>query len=118
MIQVRIHDGTLSVHFPPWTRPFVRAGQVDVPLAAIADVHHLDQPLAAAKGLRSGLVVSGYTKVGTWTSFSGVKRLVAARRGVPGVRIVLKHRVAGVDELILGVQDAKEIQRRLTQVQQ
>ncbi|WP_030913825.1 hypothetical protein [Streptosporangium amethystogenes] len=117
MIQVRIHDGTLSVHFPSWTRLFVKAGRVDVPLEAIADVHHLDQPLTAAKGLRSGLVVSGYIKVGTWTSFGGVKRLVAAQRGVPGVRIVLRHRVAGVDELILGVQDAQEIRRRLTRVQ-
>ncbi|MEU3165193.1 hypothetical protein [Streptosporangium sp. NPDC006930] len=116
MIQIRIHEGTLSVRFASWARPFVRTDQVDVPLEAIADVHHLDRPLGAAKGLRSGLVVSGYVKVGTWTSFGGVKRLVAARRGVPGVRVVLKHRVAGVDELILGAQDAQEIRRRLTRV--
>ncbi|MFC7585273.1 hypothetical protein ACFQYP_17250 [Nonomuraea antimicrobica] len=50
MIQVQVHDTTLSVRFPSWTRLFVKAGQVSVPLAAIADVHHLDRPLAAAKG--------------------------------------------------------------------
>ncbi|GAA3713607.1 hypothetical protein GCM10022224_093940 [Nonomuraea antimicrobica] len=116
MIQVQVHDTTLSVRFPSWTRLFVKAGQVSVPLAAIADVHHLDRPLAAAKGLRSGLVVSGHTKLGTWTSFSGVKQLVGAHRGVPGLRIVLKYRVAGFDELILSVQDAEEILRQLTAV--
>jgi hypothetical protein len=118
MIQIQVHDTALDVRFPSWTRPFVKGGQVTVPLAAIAEVHHLDRPLAAAKGLRAGLVVSGYVKIGTWTSFSGVKQLVGAHRGVPGLRIVLKQRVAGFDELILSVEDAEEIRRQLTAVYQ
>ncbi|WP_405148548.1 hypothetical protein OG589_11450 [Sphaerisporangium sp. NBC_01403] len=116
MIEVGIHEGTLTVFFAPWTRPFTRTDAVRVPLEAIAEAHHLDRPLTAATGVHSGLLVSGFAKVGTWTSLKGVRRLVAARRGVPGLRIVLKGRVAGYDELILSVRDAGEIRRHLAAV--
>ncbi|MBE1557599.1 hypothetical protein [Nonomuraea africana] len=104
------------MRFAPWARPFTRAGTVSVPLAAIAEVHHLDQPLAAATGMHFGMLVCGVTKVGIWTSLTGVKRLVAAHRQVAGLRIVLKGRVSGYDELILSVPDAQQLQGRLTAV--
>jgi hypothetical protein len=101
-MRAEINHDTLTLHFTRWERLFTRTGRVDVPLAAIAEVRPLDRPLAAATGLRSGLVVSGVLKVGAWTSLAGVRRLVAARKGVAGVRIVLKQRSAeGYDELIL-----------------
>ncbi len=113
MIQVEIREETLTVFFASWARLFTRTGAVSVPVAAIREVHHLDRPLAAATGLHSGLLVSGFAKVGTWTSMTGVKRLVAARRGVPGLRIILNGRRSGYDELVLSVESAEEIGRRL-----
>ncbi|MFG3437304.1 hypothetical protein ACGF0J_08675 [Nonomuraea sp. NPDC047897] len=116
MLQVEIHQETLTIRFAPWTRLFTRTGAVSVPLAQIAEVHLLDRPLAAATGTHYGLLVSGVSKVGTWTSLTGVKRLVAARREVTGLRIILKSRVSGYDELILSVPDAEQLQRRLIAV--
>ncbi|GAA3159768.1 MULTISPECIES: hypothetical protein [Nonomuraea] len=116
MLQVEIHRETLTISFAPWTRLFTRTGAVSVPLAEIAEVHLLDRPLAAATGTHHGLLVSGVIKVGTWTSLTGVKRLVAARREVTGLRIALKNRAPGYDELILSVPDAEQLQRRLIAV--
>ncbi|MEU8249766.1 hypothetical protein [Nonomuraea sp. NPDC048916] len=116
MMQVEIHQETLTVRFLPWARLFTRTGAVSVPLAEIAEVHLLDRPLAAATGTHYGLLVSGVIKVGTWTSLTGVKRLVAARREAAGLRIVLKGRASGHDELILSVPDAERLQRRLMTV--
>ncbi|KAB8188989.1 hypothetical protein FH608_041650 [Nonomuraea phyllanthi] len=116
MMRIEIHQETLTVRFPSWTRLFTRAGAVTVPLAMISEVHLLDRPLAAATGTHYGLLVSGVVKIGTWTSLTGVRRLVAARREVSGLRIVLKDRVSNHDELILSVPDAERLQRRLIAV--
>ncbi|TDD53232.1 hypothetical protein E1286_07340 [Nonomuraea terrae] len=113
MLQIEIHREMLTVHFAPWTRLFTRTGSVSVPLTQIAEVDLLDRPLGAATGVRYGLLVSGVIKIGTWTSLSGVKRLVAARRQVSGLRIVLKSRASHHDELILSVPDAAHLHRRL-----
>ncbi|MEV0381650.1 hypothetical protein [Nonomuraea sp. NPDC050643] len=116
MMQVEVRHETLTVRFASWTRMFTRTGAVSVPLAEIAEVLPLDRPLAAARGAHHGLLVSGVVKVGTWTSPTGVKRLVAARREVGGLRIVLKSRASGYDELILSVPGAEELRRRLIAV--
>ena len=111
MIQVTIRQGTLTVHFAPWARLFSMTAAVSVPVDGIREVHHLDRPLAAATGRRAGLLVSGVMKVGVWTSFGGVRRLVAARGGEPGLRIVMRDSRSGYDELILSVRDAEGIRR-------
>jgi hypothetical protein len=116
MIQVRIRQGTLTVRFASWARLFSRVSTISVPVDGIQEVHHLDRPLAAATGWRSGLLVTGVMKVGVWTSFGGVRRLVAARGGEPGLRIVMKDRRTGYDELILSVRDAEGIRRALAAV--
>jgi hypothetical protein len=109
MIHVTIREGALTVHIAPWARLFTRTDAVRVPLAAIREALPLERPLAAATGMHYGMRASGFAKVGTYKSFDGVRRLVAARRGVPGLRIVLRERVAGYDELILSLDDAEEI---------
>jgi len=116
MIQVTIRQGTLKVHFASWARLFSGASTVSVPVDGIREARHLDRPLAAATGRRAGLVVSGVMKVGVWTSFGGVRRLVAARHGEPGLRIVMKDRRSGYDELVLSVRDAEGIRRALAAV--
>jgi hypothetical protein len=88
MIQVRIRQGTLMVRFASWARLFSRVSAVSVPADGIQEVHHLDRPLAAATGWRSGLLVSG----------------------------VMKDRRTGYDELILSVRDAEGIRRALAAV--
>ncbi|MEU4330995.1 hypothetical protein [Nonomuraea dietziae] len=101
MIKIEIRDQALTVLFAPWARLFTRRSSMTVPLASIREIEHLDHPLRAATGLHAGMRMSGVAKVGAWISLRGVKRLVAARRGEPGVRIVLADRSSGYDELIL-----------------
>ncbi|MDF5755500.1 hypothetical protein [Spongiactinospora sp. TRM90649] len=112
MIHAEVRDGTLVVSHEPWTRLFVRRSRTVVPLAAIREVRPERAPLGVARGPRSGLVVSGFLKVGFWAGLDGVRRLVAADR-TPGLRIVLSHRIDGVDELVLSLDEADRLQTRL-----
>ncbi|GAA4922917.1 hypothetical protein HD597_009216 [Nonomuraea thailandensis] len=105
MIEVEIRAGALELRHAPWTRPFVGRATTRVPLGAIREVRLVERPLAEARGLRRGLVVSGRLKLGVWTGWDRVKRLVCARRA-PGLRIVLDRRIAGVDELVFSVDAA------------
>ncbi|MEV6153424.1 hypothetical protein AB0L53_24045 [Nonomuraea sp. NPDC052129] len=113
MIHVEVGQGTLSVWHAPWTRLFVRRARTRVPLEAIQDVQLVTDPLAAARGTHSGLLVTGFAKVGTWRELGGVKRLVCARRDLPGLRITLGRRIEGVDELILSVPAAEQLRQRI-----
>ncbi|WP_433224434.1 hypothetical protein [Microtetraspora malaysiensis] len=113
MIQTEIRDGMLVATFARWTRPFVRRAEMRVPLAAIREVRLEANPQALATGTHAGLLVSGFLKVGTWTGRGGVRRLVCARRDLPGVRIVLTGRIENVDELVLSVPDAPGLQAQV-----
>ncbi|TDD22016.1 hypothetical protein [Nonomuraea diastatica] len=113
MFTLDITPTTLTVRYERWTRLFVRRSRTDIPLAAIREVVPVARPLAQARGLRAGLVVNGVLKAGTWSGFDGVRRLVCARRGEPGLRIVLDRRIDGVDELVLSLAGAEGVRRRL-----
>lgn len=113
MIRTEIRDGVLVASFAPWTRPFVRRAEMRVPLAAIREVRLEADPRASASGMHAGLLISGLMKVGTWTGLNGVRRLVCARRDVPGVRIVLAGRIENVDELLLSVPDAAGLRAQI-----
>lgn len=115
MFQVEIRDGMLVLRHEPWTRLLVGRARTSVPMAAIQEVRLVPAPLAEARGLRRGLVVSGFLKVGVWTGLDGVKRLICARRA-PGVRIILHRRITGIDELVLSVGDAERLRARIAGV--
>ena len=59
--------------------------------------------------MRSGLVVSGFRKLGTFTHPSGKRRLVAMKRGMPLLRLVTDRREAGFDEILLSMDDAAHV---------
>ncbi|WP_246064182.1 hypothetical protein [Nonomuraea longispora] len=113
MFTLDITPTTLTVRYDQWTRLCVRRARTDIPLEAIREVVPVAKPLAQARGIRAGLLVSGLLKVGTWTGVTGVRRLVCARRGEPGLRIVLDRRIDGVDELVLSLEGADDVRRRL-----
>ncbi|MEO3890855.1 hypothetical protein [Nonomuraea sp. B5E05] len=113
MFTLDITPTTLTVRYERWTRLFVRRARTDIPLAAIREVVPVAHPLSQARGLRAGIVVSGVLKAGTWTGFDGVRRLVCARGGEPGLRVVLDRRIDGVDELVLSLAGAEDVRRRL-----
>ncbi|MBK1788032.1 hypothetical protein [Prauserella cavernicola] len=109
MASVRIEGEDLVVRLAPWERLFAAHGGLSVPLAAVLEVSPLDRPLAAARGGRCGLVVSGLLKIGTWGLGAGTRQFVCARRGEHGLRILLDRTAPGVchDELIVTVPDAE-----------
>lgn len=69
---------------------------LEVPLVAIAEVHHVDDALRAARGIRApGLAIPGRRKIGTWRR--GGRTAVAVRRGLPAIHLRLTdHHYNGV----------------------
>ncbi|MFS0700526.1 hypothetical protein AB6N24_11195 [Cellulomonas sp. 179-A 4D5 NHS] len=104
MTAIRLDDTTLHVQFPGWEALMAGRSSYTVDRDAVADVELLPGWSSELLGVRSGLAVSGRLKVGTFRHPSGVRRLVAMRRGLPLLRV----RLAGgheFDELL--VSDAR-----------
>ncbi|WP_420110640.1 hypothetical protein [Pseudactinotalea sp.] len=59
--------------------------------------------------MRSGLAISGYRKLGTFTHPSGARRLVSMRRGYPLLRIAVDRISVGFDEILLSTAAAESI---------
>ncbi len=73
-----------------------------VPRSAVRSAEIVDDALGAARGVRTGLGVPGWRKLGTWHSRSG-REFVDVRHGQPAVRIHLDGH--GYSSLLLGVDD-------------
>ncbi len=111
MTVVRLNDTGLEVGFGRWERLLVRRSALDVPFATIKRIEVLPDWTSEPLGFRSGLVVSGLWKLGTFRHPAGPRRLVSMRRGTPVLRIGLRGRQAGdeFDELLISSQAAEEI---------
>ncbi|MEU4605600.1 hypothetical protein AB0F43_21675 [Kribbella sp. NPDC023972] len=111
MTAVRDNDNGLQLDFGRWERRLVRRSSLEVPFATIERIEVLPGWTAEPLGLRSGLVISGYWKLGTFRYPAGPRRLVSMRRGTPVLRITLRGRQAGdvFDELLISSQAAEEI---------
>ncbi|GAA1846440.1 hypothetical protein [Agromyces salentinus] len=107
MTAIRVDASTLRVEFPAWEAMMAGRSQYSVAYAAISRVELLPGWSAEVLGVRSGLVVSGRIKLGTFRHPSGVRRLVAMRRGLPLLRIGLAGQE--FDELLLSDVDAPRI---------
>ncbi len=117
MPAIDIRDGRLTVRFTSWERlQLLGRSEYRVPLDAVERVRVEPGWTSEVLGLRSGTVISGWYKLGTFTHPSGPRRLVAMKRGLPLLRIGLRDREAGAgfDELLLSTPAADGIASALT----
>ncbi|WP_139416781.1 hypothetical protein [Agromyces laixinhei] len=116
MTEVRLEGAELHVEFPGWESMMTGRHAAAIAVDAIVRVEVLPGWTSEVLGVRSGLVVSGYRKLGTFIHPAGMKRLVSMRRGEPVLRISLSGRRAGCefDELLLSHPDATAIADGIT----
>lgn len=109
MTAVRYNNDGLRLDFGWWEGLLVRRSALDVPFATIERVEVLAGWTSEPLGFRSGLVISGYWKLGTFRHPGGPRRLVSMRRGTPVLRITLRGPRGGdeFDELLISSQAAQ-----------
>ncbi len=99
----------VHVQFPGWEATMTGLPRLLIPKSAIRDVSTGQGWTSEMLGVRSGLVVSGYRKLGTFRHPSGVRRLVSMKRGHPLLRIAVDRATVGFDEILLSTDDAESI---------
>ncbi|GGM48313.1 hypothetical protein ACFFX1_45210 [Dactylosporangium sucinum] len=103
MASITVTGNAIDIRFTGWERMWIWRERLSLPLTAVRQVVQVDNPLRLARGARRGYAVTGFAKVGVWGLFGGPRQLVAARRGEPGLRLVLDRAAAGgeFDEVVL-----------------
>ncbi|MGW9628949.1 hypothetical protein [Microbacterium sp. NPDC055521] len=109
MTQVGYKQEGVDIRFPGWEAMMAGRGFARVPLSAILSARVEPGWTSEILGLRSGLVVSGYRKLGTFTHPSGARRLVSMKRGLPLLRLGTVRGETGFDEVLLSTEDADRI---------
>ena len=99
----------VDIQFPGWQAEMVGRAFLRVPISALLSARAEPGWTSEILGMRSGLVVSGYRKVGTFTHPSGVRRLVSMKRGMPLLRLSTVRDAIGFDEILLSTEDADRI---------
>ncbi|GGR72091.1 hypothetical protein J2S40_003090 [Nocardioides luteus] len=115
MTTLRVEDHLLTLVFPSWERLMAGRAAHSVAIGAIDSVELLPGWSTEILGWRSGLVVSGFRKLGTFRHPDGTRRLVSMTRGLPMLRVRLRDRESGggFDELLVSAPDAAEQAARL-----
>ncbi|MEU6791269.1 hypothetical protein ABZ907_06210 [Nonomuraea wenchangensis] len=111
MATVTIDGGSIIVEFGPWERFFAGRARHVIPLAAVREAVATGQPLRVPRGARSGLAVSGHTKIGVWGLYGGPRQLVSVNRHLPGLRLLLDRAGSGgeFDEVVVSVPGADRL---------
>lgn len=109
MTQVSYGPEGVDIRFPGWEATMAGRGFLRVPISALLSARVEPGWTSEIRGMRSGLVVSGYRKLGTFTHPSGVRRLVSMKRGVPLLRLSTVRGETGFDEILLSTEDAGSI---------
>ena len=114
MTELTINNNRLTIIFPGWERMMARRRFHSVPLDAIRASEVTGWP-SEFLGLRSGLNISGYRKLGTYRHPNGTRRLVAMKAGEPVLRIGLIEGSGngGFDELLISTPNAAEVEAEL-----
>ncbi|MCF2573955.1 hypothetical protein [Brevibacterium sp. UCMA 11754] len=114
MTEVTINNNRLTIVFPGWERLMAGRRFHSVPLDAIRASEVTGWP-SEFLGLRSGLNISGYRKLGTYRHPNGTRRLVAMKAGEPVLRIRLTDgsENGGFDELLISTPNAEEVSAAL-----
>lgn len=114
MTQVRYDSGGLHIDFPGWEAAMVGRAAFTAPPSAIRSARAEAGWTSEILGYRSGLVVSGYRKVATFTHPSGARRLVSMKRGLPLLRVAVDRQATGFDEILVSTPDAAGIAHALS----
>ncbi len=103
MASILVTDGMVTINFTGWESLWVGRRRTAIPVGAVRQAALVTNPLRVARGARRGIVVSGFLKIGIWGLFRGPRQLVAARRGEPGLHLLLDRAAAGgqFDEVVL-----------------
>ncbi|MER6937698.1 hypothetical protein ABTX24_15985 [Nocardioides sp. NPDC127514] len=111
MTILNVQDGVLTLTFPGWERLMAGRAGYSVAVGAVESVEVLSGWSSEVLGWRSGLVISGFRKLGTFRHPDGTRRLVSMTRGLPLLRIRLRDREvgAGFDELLVSTPEAVEL---------
>jgi len=109
MTQTNYGPEGVDVHFPGWEAAMVGRSILRIPTRAIQSARAEPGWTSEILGMRSGLVVSGYRKLGTFTHPAGARRLVSMKRGMPLLRLRTDRRETGFDEILLSTDDALRI---------
>lgn len=110
MTDISLDRERLTINFPGWERLMAGRARHCVARGAIDSVR-VTEWTSEILGMRSGLVVSGWRKLGTFRHPNGTRRLVSMSRGLPLLRIRPRNRDlgGGFDELLISASNAAEI---------
>lgn len=109
MTQARYDHDELRIDFPGWEAAVARRSSLAVPAASILAAQVSAGWSYEMLGARSGLVISGFRKLGTFTRPDGTRRLVSMKRGLPLLRVRVRRDTTGFDELLISTPDAEAI---------
>jgi len=111
MASVTLTGNQVDIRFTAGESTWLGRTRLTVPLAAVRRVACAERPLRLARGARKGYVVSGFIKIGIWGVFRGPRQLVSARRGRPGLHLVLDRAITGdeFDEVVLSCEEAPQL---------
>lgn len=113
MTQMTYGHGGVEIRFPGWESTMAGRSVLRVPIRSITGVRAEPGWTSEILGMRSGLVVSGFRKLGTFTHPSGTRRLVSMRRGVPLLRLRTLRNEIGFDEVLLSIDDASSVAKAI-----
>ena len=102
MSTVTITPDAIEVRLSPLEKVGALRADLRVPRSAVRSAEVVDDALQAVRGLRTGLGVPRFRKLGTWHTWRS-REFVDVRSGQPAVRIHLDGH--GYDSLLLGVDD-------------
>ncbi|MEV6811923.1 hypothetical protein [Micromonospora sp. NPDC051296] len=103
MASVTVIGDLIDIRLAGWERLWIGRERLALPVTAVRHAVQVDDPVRLARGARRGFVVSGVVKIGIWGLYGGPRQLVVARRGEPGLHLVLERALAGgeFDEVVL-----------------
>jgi len=111
MASITVTGEQVDIQFTGWERLWVGRERTVIPVGAVRHAALVADPLRLVRGGRRGVAVSGVLKIGIWGLFGGPRQLVSARRGEPGLHLVLDRAASGgeFDEVVLSDQAAPAI---------
>ncbi|UGS27299.1 hypothetical protein [Microbacterium resistens] len=113
MTEVEYTGRAVRVLFPGWESAMAGRASFTASNDVVRDAAAAPGWTSEILGMRSGLVVSGFRKLGVFTHPSGVRRLVSMKRGLPLLRILLDRAETGFDELLVSTPDADALARSI-----
>ena len=115
MTHTRLESSQLTIEFPGWEAMMAGRPRMTVPLTAGRGARAEEGWTHEVLGMRRGLVISGFRKLGTFRHPDGTRRLVAMRRGLPLLRLAVDREVTGVDEILLSTPEATRLASLLSE---